>query len=220
MPPTDDIGEAVESILKPFSEHNEEASNTFWDWYVIGGRWAGTKLMAHYDKDKIDEFYVWLKSQKITVSGLQCGKQELSPADQIPMVDAKWTEMFPPKDGIAVPCPLFHHSNDAYGGVCGELPDDVCTLAEMPKELTSSRVIIAGPSYDSDTKERTGPPRAEFMTSRNIWNGVDFVETKWDGKITSALEQFKETLERYTEEHQRRMTPQDNWLVVTVDYHS
>lgn len=227
LPPnTDNIAEAVESVMRPFDESPDEepedfdSSDAFWDFYVIGGRWAGTKLIASYDPEKIKEFRQWLADEGVTVSGVQCGKQELRPAEQIPKVDAKWNEMFPPKDGIAAPCPMFQHSNDQYGKRGrGMIKGDICSLADAMK-VTCERVIFAGPSYDFEAKDWAGPPGATFMLCDSTWNGVNHMQIKWDGRIGSAFEQFKDKLKHCKDTYRQAVEPQDDWITVTVDYHS
>lgn len=223
MPPVDDIEAAVASIMAPFSECPEDGDddsdtrNSFWDWYVIGGRWAGAKLMARYDKAKMDEFYAWLKAEGVTVSGVTCGKQTLRPASQIPKVDAKWAEMFP--SDIAIPCPIFDHSSPKFAdGLNGTLPGDVLPLAQVPEKLTCCRVIFAAPSYNDGAY--TGPLKAEFMCSQEIWNGVNWLKTEWDGNFSTAVAMCVDRCARYLDEHRELVTPKDDWQVVTVDYHS
>jgi len=226
IPPTDDIESAIKSIMKPFDEnqsqedHDHNPSNTFYDWYVIGGRWAGTKLMAGYDQEKIKIFKQWLQEEKITVSGLQAGKQALSPEDQIPKVDAKWNEMFPSDAGELMSCPMFAHSNDQYGrNGDGTIQGDICNLKDA-LAASCSRVIFAGPSYDSDSEKHTGPLEATYMLCGSQWNGVNYMDVKWDGKVKTALEMFVGKLSNYGDEYRERVVPKDEWLVVTVDYHS
>lgn len=223
IPPTMNIEEAITSILKPFDENGDDEDgykkHAFWDFWSIGGRFAGTKLLAQYDKEKLDAFYQWLRDEHVTVAGLVCGKQEISPASQIPKVDAKWNEMFPSNEFL--PCPLFRHSNDQYGkGLSGTLPADVQRLSDVPAALECDHVIIAKPSYDSTTETFTGPLQAEFMLKEDAWNGCNHMKVDWDGKLHSAVQKFRERAESYTEEFKARALPQPDWLVVTVDYHS
>lgn len=223
LPPnTDDIESAVASVMAPFDENQEDSEGvpTWWDWYVIGGRFAGSKLMASYDKDKLEEFHQWLLSEGVTVARLQCGKQEISPASQIPMVDSKWNEMFPTGNGTMVACPIFQHSNDQYGrDQKGTIDGDICPLSEA-RQASCCRVIFASPSYDRDTEEFTGPLEAAFMLSDSVWNGVNLEDTNWDGTMQGALALYEKRLERYKSEYRSRVEPTDEWLTVTVDYHS
>lgn len=225
IPPTMDIESAVTSVMKQFNESPDEKDedhdtrHAFWDFWVIGGRWAGHKLIAKYDQAKIDAFYEWCKAEKVTVSGLQCGKQALQPDSQIAKVDAKWNEMFPSAEPIA--CPLFAHSNNQYGkGLSSTLPNDVSRLDSVPSELKCSRVIFAKPSFESETKDHTGPLEASFMLCDSQWNGCNHMDVDWDGKFVTALTKYRESLKNYREEYAAKILPQDDWLVVTVDYHS
>lgn len=204
MPPTADIDKSLISILAPFSEDNEDASCAFWDWWQIGGRWSGAKQEAAFPQEKLDAFRQWLTDEGVTVSGLQFGKHELSPADQIPKVDAKWREMF----GVTGPCTMFRHSNANEKTLAG----DVCQLGEV-SQITASRVIIAGPAYE-------GGVEACFMIEREYWNGVTHVTTAWDGTLQSALTMWKDKCANYGDEWREAHTPKSDWLVVTVDYHT
>lgn len=216
MPPTDDIKAAVKTILAPFNEQGtdedgEPVRNGFWDWWVIGGRFAGTKMQAKLDPTKLDSFQKALSERKVTVAGFTAGKQEISPASQIPMVDALWNEFFPESNGLS--CPLFKHSNDQYKND-SLLPDDVTRFADVSTNLDVERVIFAAPDYKNEGLE------AVFMLSRDFWNGVNHQKTDWDGTFTAAVDQFAAKRERYSDEYIARSTPQDDWLVVTVDYHT
>ncbi len=100
LPPVGNIEDAANQILEPFNEQGEDEEgqrnqHAFWDWHVIGGRWAGAKLEAVLDPKKKDEFFAELTKRNITVSGLRAGKEKLEPESQIPMVDAPWNEFFP-----------------------------------------------------------------------------------------------------------------------------
>lgn len=211
MPKVEDVNSAIQQIMEPFSENGDDVRNGFWDFFVIGGRFAGAKLQASCDPEKLSKFHEALKSSGITVSGLQCGKQELSPANQIPMVDKMWHEFFPElPDG---PCPLFSHSNNQYDAN-SLLPNDICDLRVIPLSLKFDRIIFAGQKYESDELEATS------MLATSIWNGVNHQDTNWDGSFSSAIELFKKHSECYRDEYRERITPREDWLVVTVDYHS
>lgn len=214
LPPTDDVEAAIKQIMAPFDEDPEDpedrGGSSFWDFYVIGGRWAGEHMKADLDPKKLDEFYEELTKRKVTVSGLTAGKQELQPADQIPMVDALWQEFFP--DAGFPACPIFRHYNDQYKNTL----DDVCNLSEIPDSLAAGRLIIAGPGYSDD-----GGFRANYMLQDEFWNGCNHIKTGWDGNVKGGVAEFEKwAKDRYTEEAQRKYIPTDDWLVATVDYHS
>ena len=215
MPQVDDVEIAVEQVMRKFSEHlgsedDDYCGHSFWDFYVIGGRWAGHKLQAGLDKGRLDSFYADMKAKNVTVSGLQCGKQEISPASQIPMVDELWASYFPEYQGRA--CPLFNHSNNQYENDC--LYGDVMRLKDVSKDVTCSMLIIANDDYKGEMKE------AKEMFSTSIWNGVSFEKTTWDGTLGGAMKLHSESMRNYKQEYVDENTPADDWLVITVDYHS
>jgi len=204
MPKTDNIEAAIKTILAPFDEGKEEdyGSGAFWDWWVIGGRWSGIKLESKLDQDKLEEFRNKLIEMNITVSGFQCGKEEIRPASQESIVDNLWKEYFP-DCGIAK-CPMFKHSNSNQSIISGDIMDyDLVT-----DTLKISRIIFAG--KDS----------AKFMLEDSYWNGVNYVDSKWNGDFKSAKEMHLKKLNMYAEEYKEKYTPMDNWVVVTIDYHS
>lgn len=216
MPPTDNVEAAVEKILTPFNEDQsdipEDERNsryTFWDWYVIGGRWAGEKLKCGLDQAKVEEFWKEIEGMNLTVSGLQAGLPKIEPEDQIPAVDVLWQRIFP--DSQFKACPFFQHFNNQYKNSTG-FPD-VMELKDMPTELTASSVIIAAIRWNDELG-------AEFMIQDSIYNGVNFTDTAWDGKVQTALDLHLERIKSYKDEAREKYTPKPDWLVVTVDYHS
>ena len=209
MPPTTELEAQIENIMAPFDESGDDVTPAFWDWYVIGGRWAGYKAKARLDPDKLEAFEEWLNQEKILVKNVQAGKQELADATTARKVDAKWREVFP---GQGEYCMLFNHANDQYKN--SDLDFDVCKLSEIPNGLTALRVIIAGPAFKS------GKYEAVYMTQSEFWNGVNYVSTVWDGTVASALDELTKKLGGYTHDYALTRTPTDDWLVVTVDYHS
>jgi len=201
MPPDAAINAAITSILAPFDECQElnedgdvDTRNTFWDFWVIGGRWAGNKFIQAHDK-AVKAFDEWSENQDLKVKGFQCGKQELATAEMERLVDQKWAELV---DGDpSEPCPLFKHSNDQYAGdLHGTLEGDVWTLDKC--ELTTAdRVIFAAPSYDHQTEQHNGSFKANYMRTTTIWNGCNHEETTWDKTIKSALRDYRQKVERY-----------------------
>jgi hypothetical protein len=53
-----------------------------------------------------------------------------------------------------------------------------------------------------------------------MWNGVNYVESNWDGLVVTAIDRAKEKMGRWESGFREVVMPKDNWLVVTVDYHS
>jgi hypothetical protein len=211
MPPVDNIEEAIAQIMAPFDENEPDNKHAFYDWYVIGGRYAGSKLTALFNKEKVDEFRQELINRKITVSAFQAGKEKIEPAAQIPMVDALWREFFP--ESTVKTCPLFAHYNDQYKNSEGW--PDVIPLSDLPDDYRAFRVIIAGLDWKDD-----GTLEAKHMIARSEWNGVSHIGAVWDENVKSALNQYIEKTENYKTDYKEKMQPKQDWLVVTVDYHS
>lgn len=210
IPPTDDVDASVKQILHPFDENGSDDDETrspkhvFWDYWEIGGRWSGAKLLASVDEPQVAEFYKVLQERKITVSNVTVGKQTLMPTGQVDLVDALWREFFP-----ACPiktCPLF----DSYRGADG----DIMKFLDVPKSLKCGHVIVAGMNYQGDGLE------AKFMVRDSIWNGVTYQKTTWDETFGGAISDHLERLKNYKEEYAAKLMPADDWIVVTVDYHS
>ena len=208
MPPTSDVGGALDEVLKPYDEgigcndEDEDACcnpHAFWDWWQIGGRFSGQKIYKMVDQERLDAFYALLNERGVTVSGIVFGKQTLRPESQAPMVDALWREHFPEMPFEA--CPLFDHAGES-------LPGDVTKLAGC-RGQSCSHLIVAD-----------GEGRSTLMLQKEIWNGATHQKTAWDGTIASALQQLEGTFSHCRPEWVGPRRPTDDWLVVTVDYHS
>lgn len=217
IPPTNAAQPAIEEVLKPFDENYEDEEgwrnpHSFWDFYVIGGRWSGHHLESSIDKDQKKKFFDELEQRKVTVSGLRMGKQELQPADQIPMVDALWRQYFPESE-LKV-CPFFKHFGDQYAHSCM----DIDMLGNVPLDkIKCSRMIIAGPHWNDDSKLE-----AKWMIEESIWNGCNYQDTGWDGLVSTGLEMQRAYLEmqQRKEDYLKKHIPTDDWLIATIDYHS
>lgn len=212
IPPDADPTTAVAQALAPFDENAAKEGRVgpaFWDFWVIGGRWAGLKQEASLDQEKLSEFRQWLQDEKVMVKGFQCGKHELADAGTVDKVDAKWREMFP---GSGPHCTLFKHSNDQYDSNAA-LSQDVCRLEDCP-DITPERVIIAAANYKEDGLAAVHMKQTEF------WNGLSHEETAWDGSVQSAVSEWNEKLSTYKPEYAKTRRVTGSWLVVTVDYHS
>lgn len=159
--------EVVSKALAPYCEHDETNKHAFWDYHTIGGRWSGSKRQARIGKERLDAFWAWLQEANVTVSGLQFGKQELSPADQIPLVDAKWQEI----TGDDGPCPHFKHSGSTDKG-------DVCNVSDLPADFTASVVFVWN-----------GGKYGNTLLFESVWNGETHQRTAWDLKVASAIAQ-------------------------------
>ena len=225
MPHVDDVKAALEQILAPFDknppvkegETEDERSDryyarkyAFWDWWVIGGRWSSNKFIASFDEQRLENFRKKLVGLKVTVSGFQCGKETLQPESQIATVDALWNESFP--NSPIKSCPFFSHFNDQYKHTEG-FPD-ILPLGETPKDMKCERVIVAGLDYKGESY------KANFMVQDSMYNGVNYIDCKWDGTLKSALKMQEERVKTYSDDWKAKLTVRPDWISVTVDYHS
>ena len=216
LPPTENVKATIEKVLAPYDERyrdededGDRSSYAFWDFWVIGGRWSGEKIMARSSPKAMAALHKDLSKHKVTVSGVQWGKQTISPAEQIPLVDSLWRKHFP--DGGDV-CPIFDHYNERFIHSKGE--PDICLVKDIPPGLKAARVMIAAGDPESKYEKVT------FMIQDSYWNGVNYVDSKWDTKVLTALEMAKKRYETYRDDYKAKVTPKDDWLCVTVDYHS
>ena len=76
-------------------------------------------------------------------------------------------------------------------------------LSDVSPERTAYAVMIAAPLKDG----RLVPG---FMTVKELWNGVSFQPSAWDGKVSSAL----------LEASEKGIKTDPAWIAVTVDYHA
>jgi hypothetical protein len=142
----------------------------------------------------------------------------LQPKSQIAEVDRLWQEHFPESEIKS--CPLFAHSNDQFREY---LPGDVMPVSMIPKDYTSSRLIVAKPKRDWGHE---GSPiivnefSAETMLETEYWNGVDLVSTEWHGNVVDGLKRHENKVSSYRGDAAEEYRVRDNWICVTVDYHS
>ena len=201
MPQTTDVEAAIAKYMRGFYENDDDSGKSaFWDWYQIGGRYGGRKVEALCDEKKIAAFYAELNAAKVTVSGMQWGKQELQPADQQSFVDSVWVKHFP--DSPMKFAPMFKHSGQQIGVM------DICKVSEIPDGLRAYTVMICGEA-DPVT-----------LLHEGIWNGCTHQKTDWSGNVKDALALHAKQLNIYGEEYRKKVTVRDDWLCVTVDYHS
>ena len=219
IPPEWDVTAAVTQVMDSFrSEPDEEDGDLgeadWWDFWIIGGRFSGHKVQSSLDKSRLEEFNKELNRRNVTVSGFTSGKQELSPATQIPMVDALWREWFP---GAGDKCILFKHSNDQYRKD-GYYAEDVCTIDKLPDRLECERLIVAGPHWNDASKLM-----AKRHLAAKFWNGVEHQKTDFDGKVKPALMAMLAELEKPPDQQcysARGLSLSPAHKVVTVDYHN
>lgn len=185
----------VEDIMKSFQRDEDDGG--WWDYFMIGGRWAGQHVLSRIEPAVIQSFRERLAAEKITVSGVQFGKPDLSPASQIPRVDSLWRKMVP---GGGDQCVLFGHA--APEG-------DVCTVGKLGPHLNCDRLILC-------TRSSSGMPKPHRMAVASFWNGIEHQETDFNGNVAAFIEaQSARDASAYPEPLQ--IGPE--WIAVTVDYH-
>lgn len=208
IPPNEDVEKAVEKVMAPFDEKSEDAPHPWWDFYVIGGRWSGQKLIQQLGEGHVDAFQEELQRRGTTVSGIQFGKPELSPSSQIPEIDRLWKEWFPEWTGEH--CPLFQHYNDQYQNT--PVYGDVMPIRDVRYPLTCEKVLIAEYGF-------RGELDAGFLVQGEIWNGCNHEATEWDGTLGHALKMHRERLEKMAERYRENNEVTLDWQAVTVDIH-
>lgn len=202
-----DLSAVVSAAMAPYNEDSEDRKNTFWDWWVIGGRYSGEVLTSRLGTERLEQFNAVLNSRKVMVKGLVCGKEELADSQTEEMVDALWRDMFP--DSGLAKCPLFKHGSPSQYDKRGELPFDVCKVEDVPASHAQFSIALIELDYEKK-------PSITQLLHREIWNGSTHQDTAWDGTFATALEHFNKRMGRCREP--ATVMPQDT--VVTVDYHS
>ena len=207
LPDGGDLQERVSQVMARFRESDgEEEDNgypSFHDYYLIGGRWSGDKLEDRAPEGAVDAFYERLKSEGVTVSGLRFGKQTIMPESQIHIVDRLWREMVP---GCGDVCPIFDHYK-------GDLLD-VCKVSDISETLKCATFGVAQAIYTEGYEMVT-------LQHSSIWNGVDHQDTAFDGFVKKAIEDHNSRLiDRASKERAECLTVTDDWLCVTIDYHT
>lgn len=95
-------------------------------------------------------------------------------------------------------------------------PGDVCTVGEITEELTAYRTLIGywwGEGYES------GPWfGAHSMTVREVWDGVGMSKVADYEVSTRAF--IERVRSRPAQVYPSPLYVADDWLCVTVDYHS
>lgn len=211
MPPQNDVMDGLDKVLRSFNDDEsafpeDESYYQYlglWDYWVVGGRWSGAKMKASLGEEKINLFREELAKREITVSGIQFGKQELSPASQIPLVDSLWQEWFPDSSER---CLLFKHAGDV-------MDYDICPLSDVPDNLKAKNLFIAGNGYNDELD-------CKHLLCASYWNGCNHQPTKWNGNVLDGVKEYIASMNNYKDEYKDKCTPKDDWVCVTIDYHS
>lgn len=202
--------EAIDRRLEEIIEREHTSRWAFWDYWSVGGRWTGSHDLSHIAPSDLDAFRKAEVAHQFTVSGVQFGRPTLQPASQAEEVDRRWREAFP--QSPLKQCPLFDHA----GG------RDIHRLGYVGEHLTASHLILATHSHvpaedrAPDASRWSGPLKVERMWLSQVWWAGTWMETAWDGRIPD----FEKEFGHYAPEWQEGNMPNEDWWIVTVDYHS
>lgn len=97
------------------------------------------------------------------------------------------------------------------GGRFGPYSTAIRKLSEVPMDTAMHTFLLARESTSTFDLE------PNFLIHREIWNGVCFNEAKWDGRFLTALEMSRDY---FLDRQLSDCIPNEDWWVVTVDYHS
>ena len=136
-------------------------SKVGWDWFVIGGRWSGEKLLAKLDKDRLKAFWVEFKKR-----GYGWPSAEHSDEERRRDSQALFMEFFPDFKGEI---PVWRDQYKREGG-----EGDVAKVEDLPETLSCHTLILPGKR------------RAEVLQIEE-WNGKDFVKTAFKGDVVAEL---------------------------------
>ena len=202
MPPTDNVSAVVAKALAGFQYPK---SHAFFDWYEVGGRWSGTKLLLRVGEERLSAFHNRLHDMGATVLSMRAGKPKLSPDGQEGAVNSLWQEMCPGNGDV---CPLF--KNEASFVL------DVCRLDELPSGLKcDSFLYVSAELFGAGTGVEQ-----RLLLHASMFNGVNSQDTTWDGSVEHAFELLCKRISHYRDEYRQAIEPRPDWLLVTVDYHS
>lgn len=208
MPPRDleDIQDAVQQVMDRYCTTEDDSESeyrfwAFWDFYLLGGRYSGRKLTNTLDQERIEAFFKALQDADIQVHVVVAGKQSVTTPEQWAQVNAIWNERFP--DSGFDECPYFENAGPVLMG-------DVMELGKIRVDKVECNMMIVADEEGA----------VVFRAQDSVFNGTNHETTTWNGTIQNGLELMAEMLEHYTPEYRYRVTPKDDWLVVTVDFHS
>ena len=136
IPPTDQPHFTITNIMDAYmlcdSCHNN--SDAIGDWYVIGGRWAGEKLIKSLDPQKIKSYKKELKQSELRVMSVQAVKPTPCDKKNSLLADQVWRKHFPDINEN----PFMSDYSDQYENDLR----DVWKLKDVPKNLTASGLIV------------------------------------------------------------------------------
>ena len=195
MPPTPwfAIEDRVLDILLPLRKGDDEETwpaDPLYDWYKIGGRFAGTKYGLGCDPKRLRKFYEELYSEAFATDVTVIGGARFWSDSDLPKVNALWRKWFP-EDEVGT-CPFI-----------GPYPtgeQDICRVDRIPDELAADAVVVGN---EAD--------QVVFRLAIEIWDSArqEFQRTGFDGSVPDALRRCRA----------QGIEPAGDWLAVTLDCH-
>lgn len=132
-----------------------------WDWFVVGGRWSGDKILGKLDPEKVKAFFIEFEKRGYNWTSSQHSDEERR-RDSSNL----FMEFFPDFKGEI---PVWR---DQYRHEGGE--GDVCKVADLPETFSCHTLIFPGKH------------RAEVLQTEE-WNGEKFVKTPFKGDVVAEL---------------------------------
>ena len=218
LPPqaSENIEVWITNLLTPFAVHYKDEQYgdpnpyAFYDYYRIGGGYAGRHLLQRIDPDGSRTREIWAdyralfdnqKHRDLDDEAVELRHRNL------------WRNHFP--DGGPI-CPLFQSNV--------KVESDICLVGELAPGLTAARMFVA--------QNRNGDTAGElpehlnmhsvcfYMLCVEVWNGANLQRTDWNGLVSDGIErQQAHVRQHYRQEFYQDYAINDDWLVATIDYH-
>lgn len=218
IPPTKDIKASITTVMEYFIEEDDKGEKPkgghadWWDFWEIGGRFSGRKIECKIDPNKLTQFNEFLKDQNITVSPVTCGKHGIERVD-ICTVATIPDELTCDRLIIAGLEPNFEEWSRNFD----------LAKAEFGVGVTEESFFHQHPRWNEARRKADDvTPKTELCVQRmwllSYWNTVEWQPTAFEGNVKKALADMR-TQPRLSDEY-----PwcgwEDDYLVVTVDYHN
>jgi hypothetical protein len=131
IPPTNHVRSDVDAVMR----HVMTRRHPWCDFYYIGGRWNGLKVVIDLDLEPFDRR---LDEMQVRVSYVDWNgnRQSLRPESQAEAIDLEWRRLYPGRGDY---CPLFAQ----YKG-----PPDInwCPVGGLSDTIRATRLVVAKPT--------------------------------------------------------------------------
>ena len=196
----------AEICLGAYSYENNSI-HAFYDWYQVGGRFKYRKLVQNQSEEEIKEFTSAAKDIDNNFSDItniinERDKKQINKLKQI------WKKTFPDKDEN---CPFInklsrkHDETECY---VDHFPY-LTALGETPKNLDLGTILF------------TTPDRCiSFIFPDQLKLIFDKPIDSVPHTIKHALLYYEKVIDRLWPGQKERLTPNDEWIALTIDYHN